>query len=35
MRQFQCDGMNWANWTTVPDAMSKTSYYGVGPIPAT
>ena len=35
MRQFKCDGMNCASWTTVPDTMSKTSFCGIGLIPAT
>jgi hypothetical protein len=34
MEQFKCDGMNCASWTTVPDAMSETSFCGIGLIPA-
>jgi hypothetical protein len=33
MKQFKCDGMNCASWTTVPDTMSKTSFCGIELIP--
>ena len=33
MKQFKCDGMNCARWTTVPDTMSKTSFCGIELIP--